>query len=152
MFSIMHGATKTLLEVDFDALPEVSKQYIIAYGLKQKLNDCYAQHKADGADPETCLGISKNMLEALAQGDIGKRQSQSDPAEKELLEILKTVAKAKIAGLKTGKMTKADLVQALAKVLGKDEARILEHFSEKARESLAKKEAERKELLKDLEL
>lgn len=32
------------VEVDFDKLPEVSQNHIVAYGFKQILNDCHSEH------------------------------------------------------------------------------------------------------------
>lgn len=42
------------VEVDFDNLPEQSKAFVIAYGLRQVLNDCHSQYRWKERDGTLC--------------------------------------------------------------------------------------------------
>lgn len=43
MFNVLIKKTEQKVNVDFDKLPEHVQQYIIEYGIKQRLNDCHSQ-------------------------------------------------------------------------------------------------------------
>lgn len=59
------------IEVDFSALPQASQEYIIAYGLKQRLNDVHSQVKSteEGA-PELVMALVEKAIAGLESGDI----------------------------------------------------------------------------------
>ena len=38
---------RVIKDIDFDSFPEITKRYIITYGLKQALNDCHSQYNAE---------------------------------------------------------------------------------------------------------
>ncbi len=68
-----------VIEVNFDAMPQNAKDYIIAYGLKQKLNDAGASITKDEV-PEAeerlaqKVAVAEVALKALLSGDITTRQ------------------------------------------------------------------------------
>lgn len=74
MFNITISKAKTTLAVDWDNMPQNAKDYIIQYGLKQKLNDCYATLVVGADNPaELALGVATDMLANLMAGNITVR-------------------------------------------------------------------------------
>ena len=83
------------LEVDFDSLPKSSQLYIIAYGLKQSLNDSLAS-AIGTAEMEGKLG---KRLDAILEGTMGQRaESLSGPTalEREAYQVAKRLIIAKL--------------------------------------------------------
>ena len=79
-FKIAIGKTGKIIEVNFDALPDNAKNFVIAYGLKQKLNDAGASITKDeepdaGKRAEQKFSVAEIALQALLNGDISVRQS-----------------------------------------------------------------------------
>lgn len=70
MKTIVIAKAGTEVQVDWDALPEASKAYVIQYGLTQCLNDAHASVKAteDGAQ-EKAKALMEVRLEALRAGN-----------------------------------------------------------------------------------
>lgn len=85
MLKISIGKTGHVIEVDFDALPEASKTYIIMYGLKQTLND------AGAAETESAKKIeaANERLASIKAGTVGIRTVLSD-LERATREIVGT--------------------------------------------------------------
>lgn len=86
----------TEVEIDFDALPDASKSYVIAYGLRQSLNDCLAPKELTGEAAEARLA---DRIAALGDGTIGSRQSATprDPVAAKALEIARGLLRKKFA-------------------------------------------------------
>lgn len=85
MLKVSIGKTGHVIEVDFDALPEASKSYIIMYGLKQTLNDAGAAE----TDPDKKIEAAKDRLAAIKSGTVGIRTVLSD-IERATREIVGT--------------------------------------------------------------
>jgi len=80
MFKVEIAKSGKILEINWDEMPETAKNYIIAYGLKQKLNDASASITKDEVpDNDERLAqkvaMAENVLESLMAGDITTRQS-----------------------------------------------------------------------------
>lgn len=74
MFNINISKAKNTLAVDWDVMPQVAKDYIIQYGLKQKLNDCYATVVVGADNPaEVAFSAASEMLANLMAGNITVR-------------------------------------------------------------------------------
>lgn len=66
-----------LEEIDFSGLPEVSQQFIIAYGLRQYLNDAVAGVKDDQAKASEKVMLK---MKKLIEGTVGTRESSGKSA------------------------------------------------------------------------
>lgn len=78
MFTINISKAKNSLSVNWDAMPQNAKDYIIQYGLKQKLNDCYATSVIGADNPaEVAMSEASKMLENLMAGNITLRSAAS---------------------------------------------------------------------------
>lgn len=80
MFKVEIAKSGKILEINWDEMPDNAKNYIIAYGLKQKLNDASASITKDEVpDNDERLAqkvaMAENVLESLMAGDITTRQS-----------------------------------------------------------------------------
>lgn len=86
MLKVSIGKTGHVIEVDFDALPEASKTYIIMYGLKQTLND------AGAAETESAKKIeaANERLASIKAGTVGIRTVLSDH-ERAVREVISTL-------------------------------------------------------------
>lgn len=74
MFNINISKAKQTLSVDWDNMPQVAKDFIIQYGLKQKLNDCYATVVVGADNPaEVAMSTASEMLANLMAGNITVR-------------------------------------------------------------------------------
>ena len=58
-----------VVSVAFNDLPEVSKQYIIGYGLTQTINDCHSGEK----DLDEIFRLSELKVKDLQNGDLRRR-------------------------------------------------------------------------------
>lgn len=96
------------VEVDFATLPDESQQYIIAYGLKQTLNDAIASAEST-AEGE---GLLAKRLDALRDGTMRLRKvaERKDALTQECVRIAKAALKAKLSGKAIGKDEFAELV------------------------------------------
>jgi hypothetical protein len=63
---------KGVLTVDVNALPDISRQYIMGYGITQILNDCHSQEKV----LDDIIRISQNKAEDLMAGIIRRRAGE----------------------------------------------------------------------------
>lgn len=106
--------------VDYDALPAVSQEYIINYGLRQVLNDAAASVAGDDKDVVAkTLALVNKRLDRILAGTVNIRESSgrtANPVQAEAIELaLGTVrGEWKKAGRKTD--AKAMLVAAKTKV------------------------------------
>lgn len=91
------GESKAV-EVDFEGLPKASQDYIVAYGLKQALNDCHASEKAF----DTSLALAMKRLDALKAGNppTSRMGSGKDAMTRELESI--AAAQLRSVGIKAG--------------------------------------------------
>lgn len=97
--------------IDWEALPQASKDYIIAYGLKQTLNDSIAS--VSGAEAE---GLLAKRVDKLLAGTMGIR-SIAAPKD-ELTQLCHTIARSQLrkalAGRAVSKEDFATLVEQAA--------------------------------------
>lgn len=92
MFTIGIKATGDSHEIDFAALPEASRDFIVAYGLKQLLNDAHVSEKE--VDAKRAL-IDKKLAK-LRDGTLGIREAReaTDPVYAEAIRMAKAAYKA----------------------------------------------------------
>lgn len=130
------------VEVDFDALPEESRAFIIAYGLKQYLADGMAGATTEA---EAKAGVDER-LRKLAEADFRRTRGEAGPTDDEATlakqiarEEIRTALKAK--GVKLPKERVGELVD---KLFERDETRL--------RKEAAKRIAERRKAAEGLDL
>lgn len=130
------GATKRSttgqhpVKVDFDALPETSKDFVIRYGLKQYL--------ADGMAGAENVATAKAGVEArvakLESGDLSRSRGEGkeapDTVETRAIKLAKAAIRAN-AKAKNIKPTKEQVADAAAKLVAKDDS-----WKAKAKEQL----------------
>lgn len=118
--------TASIVEVDYDNLPDNSKAFILNYGIRQILNDCHSSiirkdFETNEAFAKAVSDAVSAKITALAAGDLTIRRGGSsqpaDPVEREALAIaraeIKSAAKAKGLSLKVlGEEKFAELVKA----------------------------------------
>lgn len=88
---------ETELEIDFEALPQVSKDFIINYGIKQKLNDCVANPEFKKGEKGTKDRID-DMVLALMEGTITQRAAgviARDPLTTMAMQIAREALRTK---------------------------------------------------------
>lgn len=125
IYTIGIGKTGKAQEVDFGAMNEDVRDYVIAYGLKQILNDCHAsiQRKDYDEQGEFILAVEEavnDKLAALASGKIsirtGAARESIDPVQKLVnrmaREIVLGAIKAK--GLKAKDISKESMDKLIA--------------------------------------
>ena len=99
MYSIYISKADKVLSVDFDSLPEVSKRFIIEYGLKQKLNDAGSSATVKELGPneaaKQAFALAEASLQALASGQISVRiaKPQESLEEREYKKLLRSMLK-----------------------------------------------------------
>jgi hypothetical protein len=83
-YNITIAKTSQNFAIDFDTLPESSKNYIIGYGLKQCLNDCHSAFK----DVAEAKDIVQSKVDALLSGQCSLKSSGAtrvaNPIEREV--------------------------------------------------------------------
>jgi len=137
MFNISIASSETTIPVNWDAMPEASKRYIIAYGLKQRLNDAGASFKKDEEGSlEKKLAAAQVVLEGLMEGNITVRQAAVSMSleQREFLKILKKVYK-QVTGKKADDLEADAMLAAIAETLGKDADSIEKKLLIKAKEA-----------------
>lgn len=154
MFTINISKAKNTLSVDWDSMPQNAKDYIIQYGLKQKLNDCYATVVIGADNPaEVAMEAAKAMLENLMAGNITVRTAAAVASleDKVRARIIKANFK-KYVGIPVAKELKQDnasLIAAIATKTGKTVEFITQKLEERV---VIEVELERnKPVLPDLE-
>lgn len=80
------------LDVDFNKLPKVSQDYIIAYGLTQCLNDAHAS--VDGSDIDAVTVKVSDRLQRLIDGNPPSMGSRADELTAEARMILANLLRA----------------------------------------------------------
>ncbi len=138
-------------EIDWDALPQVSKDFIIAYGLKQKLNDGHSQFTEKSGDKEYLAkseAIVESTIEGLMSGNVRLNRAAGMTNEEQLVvEFLvlkgktKKVAVAKLEEFKAKyESAGADkMLAALGAKLGIDRAEITRLVNEERARKAARK-------------
>lgn len=91
-FTVAVRATNDSHVIDFDRLPATSRDFIIAYGLKQLLNDAHVSEKDVGAK----RGLIEKKLDKLWNGTLGIREAReaTDPVYAEAIRMAKAAYKA----------------------------------------------------------
>lgn len=115
------------VDVDFEALPAVSREYIIKYGLTQALNDAAAPINAKDANcAANAWALVQKRVEKLMAGTIGMRES--DPVRAEAMNLARRALSAKgFEGTAAELTTKAsELVDANPVWMEKAKARVAE--------------------------
>jgi hypothetical protein len=105
MYTVFIAKAKTSINVDFDNLPEQTKDYLIRYGLKQVLNDCLSSFKyleKDGSVTEEYKDTSPEDFQEICLGQVEVKHENlkagiikasgggrvADPVERKMLDIL----------------------------------------------------------------
>lgn len=102
--------------IDFDALPEASKSFVIVYGLKQLLNDSIVS----GESNEERNGLLDKKLDKLFEGTLSIRDGgtrESDPLARAITRLAtsKTADHFKKLGVKTTQIDPAQWKEVLGK-------------------------------------
>lgn len=114
------------LEVDFDAMPENAKAFIIEYGLKQKLNDKGASATVKDLGPveagKQAFAMAETSLEALMAGRISVRTAaQTISAEDRIsLRVTRSLYKQFIGAKPEDDVSRETLVEVIAKKTEKE--------------------------------
>lgn len=94
--------------IDFDALPQKSKDFVVNYGLKQLLNDSIVSGESD----EERNGLLDKKLDKLLEGTLDIREStrETDPLAKEITRLAEDQTAKHFAkqGVKKSKVASAD--------------------------------------------
>lgn len=103
------GETRT---INFAALPVESQEYVIEYGLKQKLNDGHAMFTEEKYPDETerarlVTARVDDTVARLQSGDLARRGRTTDPKV--------AAARAAVAQLMAGGMTVDDVLALVEK-------------------------------------
>ena len=105
------------VEVDFDALPETSKAFVIDYGLKQLLNDSVASKD----DKLEIADTVDRKLAALVDGSvrISSTGRASNPLAKAAMDYAREVVRASIraGGKQVKQYTSAQISEAASKII-----------------------------------
>jgi hypothetical protein len=112
-----------MLEVNWDNMPEIAKQHIIEYGLKQKLNDAGSSATVKELGSEAgaqALAMAENVLEALMQGKVTVRSAGVSMTleQKEFNKLIKALYK-KLVGKPSADFDIEEGLEELAKKLKK---------------------------------
>lgn len=142
---VVINKTQETKTIDMAAMPEVSKEFIFNYGLRQILNDCHSsvQRKDFKTDDEFIAAVTAAVDKKLAgimAGELTSRRAGSepiDPVERETLRLIKDAIKAQIT--KQGKKAKEFDIPALAQTLL--ESSKAEPFRKQAKKNLAERAA-----------
>ena len=99
-YNILIAKADKTISVDFDAMPENAKRFLIEYGLRQKLNDAGSSATVKELGKEEAgnqaFAMAEASLAALMQGDVSVRRSASGKTleERVFTRVLKAVFKA----------------------------------------------------------
>jgi hypothetical protein len=105
IFNITVSKTNQQFNIDFEALPKASQDYVIQYGLKQCLNDCHSAFK----DVDHAKAQVEMKVEALRSGTVSLRAigERIDPVTKAVNDRLITLVAT------AAKMTRKNLIAKL---------------------------------------
>lgn len=114
------------IDVDWNAMPQNAKDFIIAYGLKQKLNDKGASATVKELGPkeagEQALAMAETIVSALMEGKVTVREAKASMSAEERITV--RVARSlykKFLGKKPDDLvTSEGLINAIALKLNKD--------------------------------
>lgn len=139
MYIINIAKSGKSLSVDFNSLPEVSKQFIIEYGLRQKLNDAgsSATVKELGAIEagNQAFALAEASLAALIAGDVSRGAGKAGMTLEERItqRVIRATFKA-VCKRPVSKEPSADndsLLAAIGQVYGKPADVILKALQKK---------------------
>jgi len=104
------------VQLDFDALPESSKLFVVNYGLKQLLNDAIVSGETD----DERNGLLDKKLDKLREGTMSVRDSSGrsgDPLARQITALAteRTEAHFKKLGVKRKDVASADWTTVLNK-------------------------------------
>ncbi len=144
MINIYISKNDSNLQVDWDAMPENAKAYIIQYGLRQKLNDAgsSATVKELGEKAgEQALAMAQASLAALMSGDILTRQAAKSQTLEERIftRVLRALFKSQVGRPVSKEADQSDeaLLAGIAKTLNKDVSIIQRAVQKRADAELA---------------
>ena len=111
------------VELDFMALPENVRRYIIEYGARQIFNDCHSAEK----DPAEAWKLVEKKRTALEAGVVKAARTAANPFEKWAMDRLAYIVQAQVGGTKkdamdTVKQSGGTLTERLAKLFKSEEA------------------------------
>ena len=95
-FLVPVGKVGSQFEVDWEALPAASQEYIIAYGLKQRLNDCHSGEK----DPQLAQALVEKTLQGLLEGRVAATKSRGSAWDKHMLVEISNATNVKLQPLR----------------------------------------------------
>ena len=123
-----------VLDVDFSALPEASKAYIIAYGVKQVLNDAGSA----GKSPDEKLGMAQKKLDALLRGEVRAMRESVDEMTAEARKIAEGLIRnaLRAQGRKIADVDKEALRAKIAELANRDDIRAKAEEAVAARKGL----------------
>jgi len=122
-YTITIGKTGDSHEIDWDALPARSKEYLRLYGLKQTLNDCITSvKKADFDDEADFLaearkGVDSRLSQILEGHPPAMGTRVTDPVQKRMRQIATDFVSKQLPKAKG-----AERRQAIADVMSENEA------------------------------
>lgn len=130
MFRIPLNKINESRSIDFNALPDVSKQHVIEYGLKQLLNDAMA----NGIDNAVRRALADKRLDNLMAGVI-RASRESDPVSQEARKL--AIKRARAEWEANGTKVTADIHKSEAFRARVDELRVHPVIVKKAEEMVA---------------
>lgn len=103
-----------IVELDFAELPEATRHWIIAYGMRQGIVDAASGAAKYAADAKVSLADAVNALcgkriEAMKKGEVGMR-GQANPLRAELIRIIGAASPAFKKLDKADQIEKADAI------------------------------------------
>lgn len=154
---LIKKANKTI-SVDWDAMPAHAQQFIIEYGLRQKLNDSGASAtiKELGTDEagNQAFALAEKTLSALMEGDISvrvgaKALTLEEKAEQNVIRAwFKKICKRALA--KEPQQDNQSLLEAMAKTLGKSPDKLKLALAPKIEEEISYLKAKQGDISLDL--
>lgn len=88
-YTIHVNAVDRDITVDWDSMPETAREFVIQYGLRQKLNDCHVS----GETPDEKNAAVDKTVAALMSGDIRVGAARAgDPVSAEAKRLARGLA------------------------------------------------------------
>lgn len=107
---VLINKTGQTVSIDKGALPQVSNDFIFAYGLRQILNDCHSSivaktwdEEKDGNFSEAVMAAVADKIAALATGDITTRRAAGEPVDPVARRVLRIARERIKSALKAQK-------------------------------------------------
>lgn len=125
------------LAINVDDLPEVAREYIFAYGLKQILNDAHASvtkvtHPDEAKRNAAKVEAAQARWDRLVSGEIRASRASGDPIEREMRNLAERAVKDRIrqAGRKLKEFEAEALEAATTKFLEANDKALREQARE----------------------